>query len=73
MKQVTKKQFYAYVGPRDICVTSMDLDHSRFETRGGLEVGRVYDTDKRDSNARTIYKYYLTDEALSCLAVEKEA
>jgi len=42
MKKVTKEQFYAAIGPRDICVTSRGFDHSRFETRTRTEVGRVY-------------------------------
>lgn len=40
--EITKKEFYDYVNPRDIVVTSRGYDYSRFETRQREEIGRSY-------------------------------
>ena len=40
MIEVTKEQFFDYVGPRDI-VTRPEPDHVVWETRDRVEVGRT--------------------------------
>lgn len=54
---VTQDKFYKGIGDKDICVTSRGYDHSRFETRSRVEVGRCYWPD--DSNEEK--RYFLTN------------
>lgn len=68
MVKVTKEQFYKAIGPHDICVTSRGFDHSRFETRTRVEVGRAYDAKDEtgetvyDDSGRPVRNYFLTNE-----------
>ena len=72
MKQVTRVQFYEYVNPRDICITSTSrgLSYSLFETRDRKEVGRVYWSSEYDDKGMTI-RYFLTDECFELLTNNK--
>lgn len=64
--EFSKKDFYDEINPRDICVTSRGYDHSRFETRSRVEVGRAYTlTDSEghtiyDDNNRPVTKYFFS-------------
>ena len=66
MKEVTKEEFYAYVNPRDICVSVENVHsypyNSLFKTRNGELVGRVNSTNKNVAGNRIypeIKTYYL--------------
>jgi len=59
--EVSKEHFYKAIGQGDIVVTSLDREYSSFQTRSQLEVGRVYATDKIDSNYRRVHRHLLTE------------
>ena len=61
MKEVTKEQFFAAVGPRDIITEAVGSSRdecgiwSLFKTRNHIEVGRVY--------SKPVKQYLLNDAA----------
>ena len=68
MKQVSKKEFYAAVGPMDVVVSIRAPKKypytSDFKTRAGVLVGYVKDLDRKDS------EYFLNPERFKSLRTD---
>ena len=60
MQVVTKKEFYALIGPRDICVSSSVIrNESYFKTRSGVLVGICKRNDETEESTYEIDKSQL--------------
>jgi len=57
---VSRDEFFAYVNPRDIVLSNHDPNHTTWETRSRVVVGRTYPGWKNPGGERT---YLLTKRA----------